>query len=61
MTPVYKKRDKSDLGNYKPVPLTSVPCKMMVAIIRDYTIQLLQNSGWNFEHQHGFMKGGGHR
>jgi len=35
ITPLYKKGSRSDPGNYRPVSLTSIVCKLMESIIRD--------------------------
>ncbi|MFN9999698.1 MAG: hypothetical protein ACK559_01090, partial [bacterium] len=35
VTPIFKKGAKSDPGNYRPVSLTSVCCKILESIIRD--------------------------
>jgi len=35
ITPLYKKDSRSDPGNYRPVSLTSIVCKLMESIIRD--------------------------
>ena len=35
MSPLFKKGAKSDPGNYRPVSLTSVACKIMESIIKD--------------------------
>ena len=38
VSPLFKKGSKQDPGNYRPVSLTCVPCKIMEAIIRDYIL-----------------------
>ena len=38
ITPIYKKGLKSVIGNYRPVSITSVICKMMKSIIRDFIV-----------------------
>ena len=35
VVPIYKKGDKLNAKNYRPVSLTSVPCKVLESIIRD--------------------------
>ncbi|KFP26779.1 hypothetical protein N325_03884, partial [Colius striatus] len=42
--PVYKKGQKDDPGNYKPVSLTSVPGKLMEQIILSSSIQHMQDN-----------------
>lgn len=49
VTPLHKKWSRSDPGNYRPVSLTSVACKLMERVIRDammehlYTNNLVAN------------------
>ena len=56
VTPILKKGAKSNPDNYRPISLTSVPCKIMESIMRDKMVdhllanKLIQNS------QHGFMQ-----
>jgi hypothetical protein len=57
VTPIFKKGVRTDPGNYRPVSLTSVPCKLLESIIEEeITKHLTENSLIN-ESQHGFMKG----
>uniref|UniRef100_A0A8B9BE17 Reverse transcriptase domain-containing protein n=1 Tax=Anser brachyrhynchus TaxID=132585 RepID=A0A8B9BE17_9AVES len=55
--PVYKKGQKVDPGNYRPVSLTSVPGKLMEQIILSVIMRHLQGNQAIRPSQHGFMKG----
>lgn len=55
VTPLFKKGDKSAAGNYRPVSLTSVLCKIMEALIRDSVVLHMESNGLVSEHQHGFI------
>ena len=57
MTPIYKKGQKDDLGNYRPVSLMSVPGKPMEQLILSTIIQHMQDKQTIRPSQHGFMKG----
>ena len=56
ISPLFKRdpTSKSDPGNYPPVSLTSVVCKVMESIIRDTVVVALKDKFSCF--QHGFMK-----
>ena len=41
VVPVFKKGDKKDPGNYYPVSLTSVPCKVFESLVQDRLIEHL--------------------
>ena len=43
VTPIFKKGDRSHSGNYSPVRLTSVVCKIMESIIRDGLVKFLDS------------------
>ena len=57
VTPIYKKGPKGEPGNYRPVSLTSIPCRMLESIIKDKLMGYLANNNLLSESQHGFLKG----
>lgn len=57
ITPLFKKGIKSDSGNYRPVSLTSVICKIFETIVKNHITDYLENEGLLSKHQYGFRKG----
>ncbi|CAM5114345.1 unnamed protein product [Eretmochelys imbricata] len=56
IVPIYKKRNKDNLGNYKPVILTSIPRKIMEQIIKQSVCSKLEDNKVISNSQHGFIK-----
>ena len=56
VTPIFKKGSKADPGNYRPVSLTSIPCKLQESCIRDAVMDHLVDQALIKSSQHGFMK-----
>lgn len=56
VTPIYKKGEHCDPSNYRPVSLTSVPCKLMEHIIVSQLMQHLEANSILCDQQHGFRK-----
>jgi len=54
---IYKRGDRSLVGNYRPVSLTSVVCKQMEQVIAGYVRKVWKMSGWLYEGQHVFRPG----
>ena len=54
VTPIFKKGDKSHPGNYRPISLTSVVCKLLETIIREKIVKHLEENNLIKDTQHGF-------
>ena len=54
---VFKKGAKSSPGNYRPVSLTSVVCKVFEGFIRDQIYDHMINNNILSKNQYGFCKG----
>ncbi len=57
VTPLFKKGSKLKPSNYRPVSLTSIPCKILERIIAENIMKYLLVNKLLSEEQHGFMKG----
>lgn len=52
---IFKKGSKLDAGNYRPVSLTSVPCKILESLIRDSVVKYMDDNEFISTSQHGFV------
>ena len=57
VVPIFKKGNKHEASNYRPVSLTSMPCKVLEAVIMDAVVTHLEKHNFYTDCQHGFMKG----
>ena len=57
VVPIFKKGSKTDPGNYRPVSLTSVCCKLMESILKEDIMEHLRKNRLINKSQHGFMQG----
>ena len=57
VTAIFKKGRKSTAGNYRPVSLTCVICKVLETIIRNAMVQHMDEYNLYSNSQHGFRKG----
>ena len=55
ITPIFKKGSKSEVGNYRPVSLTSVICKLMESLLKDAIMQHIALNNIISSTQHGFL------
>ena len=55
--PIFKKGDKDNPGNYRPISLTSAICKIMEGIINHALINYLEENTLISDRQHGFRRG----
>ena len=56
VTPIFKKGSKCSPSNYRPVSLTSSPCRIMESCMRDAITEHLTNNAIINPSQHGFMR-----
>ena len=54
VTPVYKKGDKTDPGNYRPVSLTSLVCKTLEHVLVSQIMKHLESNQILADVQYGF-------
>ena len=57
IVPLHKKGDRGAVSNYRPVSLTSVPCKVFERILRRRICEYLTQNDLISPEQHGFLKG----
>lgn len=57
VVPIYKKGNRQEPGNYRPVSLTSVVSKVLESLIRDRLLQHLTENNLLSNYQHGFRPG----
>ena len=56
ITPIFKKGDKTDPSNYRPISLTAIPCKLMEKMIRDVMMEHIVKNNLITKEQHGFVR-----
>ena len=56
VTPIYKKGDRKEAGNYRPISLISVVGKLLEGIITDATVEHLETHNLIMDSQHGFRQ-----
>ena len=54
VTPLYKKGNRSEPENYRPVSLTSIPCKLLEHVIYSNVMSHLEKYEYLNDKQHGF-------
>ena len=57
ITAIFKKRSRSNVGNYRPVSLTCVICKLLESLIRDHIMEYLLKNKLLSNRKYGFIKG----
>lgn len=57
VVPLYKKNDKTDVGNYRPVSILSIVSKVFERVIYDQLEEYLVQNSLLYEYQSGFRQG----
>lgn len=55
VTAIFKKGDKSLPENYRPISITSIICRIMESLIRDYLVEHMTQNNLFSAYQHGFV------
>ena len=56
VTAIFKKGNKTDPGNYRPVSLTCICCKLLEQFVRDKIVEHMTDNNLYSNCQHGFRK-----
>lgn len=56
VVPLHKSGNTNDPHNYRPISLTSVPCKLLEHVIYCNLVNFLENNSFFTNFQHGFRK-----
>ena len=56
IVPIFKKDNRSEPGNYRPVSLTAIPCKILETLIRNCIMDHLTTGQLLHQDQHGFRR-----
>ena len=57
ITPIFKKGDRTNPSNYRPISLTAICCKIMEHIVYHSIMEHLQNYNILYNYQYGFRQG----
>ena len=57
ITAIHKKGSKHVAGNYRPVSLTSIICKVIESIVRDALVKYMKDNLLFTDRQFGFLGG----
>ena len=57
VTPIYKSGDRHSPASYRPISLTSIPCKILERLIKKAILTHLQRNELISDSQHGFLPG----
>ena len=56
ISPIFKKGLKTDPANYRPISLTSIPCKIIEKILKDFIMKHIFENKLINKCQHGFVR-----